>query len=235
MKCKTDGCENIVYCKKMCKNCYNNQYYLDNKSEIAIHNKKYYLDNSEALNEANKLYYLSHKDDYDQYHKSYRKNNKNKISYNKKLFYVENREKIIKASLKHSAFRLKNDPSFKLRGVISATIRSALKRLKVSKNGISFTKYVSYSINELKEYLEKQFEPWMTWDTYGMYNARIWDDNDQSTWKWNIDHIIPQSKLLYTSMNDDNFKKCWALSNLRPLSAKQNLLKSNLIIEADSE
>lgn len=25
-------------------------------------------------------------------------------------------------------------------------------------------------------------------------------------------------------MNEENFKKCWALSNLRPYSAKQNLL-----------
>ena len=41
---------------------------------------------------------------------------------------------------------------------------------------------------------------------------------------WHIDHIIPQSLLPYSSMEDDNFKKCWALSNLRPLSAKQNLL-----------
>ena len=25
-------------------------------------------------------------------------------------------------------------------------------------------------------------------------------------------------------MEDDNFKKCWALENLRPLSAKQNIV-----------
>jgi len=37
----------------------------------------------------------------------------------------------------------------------------------------------------------------------------------------------PQSDLLYISMSEDNFKKCWALSNLRPYSAKQNLLDSN--------
>lgn len=28
-------------------------------------------------------------------------------------------------------------------------------------------------------------------------------------------------------MEDENFKKCWALSNLRPLSAKQNVLDGN--------
>jgi hypothetical protein len=39
-----------------------------------------------------------------------------------------------------------------------------------------------------------------------------------------IDHIVPQSDLPYSSMNDENFQKCWALENLRPLSAKQNYL-----------
>lgn len=28
-------------------------------------------------------------------------------------------------------------------------------------------------------------------------------------------------------MNDDNFKKCWVLENLRPYNAKQNLIDSN--------
>ena len=67
----------------------------------------------------------------------------------------------------------------------------------------------------------------MTWENHGVYNLNTWDDNDQSTWKWNIDHIIPQSKLPYTSMEDDNFKKCWALENLRPYSAKQNIIDGN--------
>ena len=52
-------------------------------------------------------------------------------------------------------------------------------------------------------------------------------DGDPSTWKWNIDHITPQSDLLFTEMSHDpesNFQKCWALSNIRPLSAKQNII-----------
>jgi hypothetical protein len=64
----------------------------------------------------------------------------------------------------------------------------------------------------------------MNWDNQGVYNAKTWNDEDQSTWKWQIDHIIPQSDLPYYSMEDENFKKCWALENLRPLSAKQNVL-----------
>lgn len=67
----------------------------------------------------------------------------------------------------------------------------------------------------------------MTWQNWGKYYVRTWDDTDQSTWTWQIDHIIPQSKLLYTDIDDENFKKCWSLENLRPLSAKQNILEGN--------
>lgn len=56
----------------------------------------------------------------------------------------------------------------------------------------------------------------------GKYDPKTWDDNDNSTKTWQLDHIIPQADLPYTSMEDENFKKCWALENLRPLSSKQN-------------
>ena len=33
-----------------------------------------------------------------------------------------------------------------------------------------------------------------------------------------------KNKKKILEQKDDNFKKCWALENLRPLSSKQNLL-----------
>jgi len=98
---------------------------------------------------------------------------------------------------------------------------------KGNKGCKSISKYLLYTIGELKNHLETQFESWMTWNNQGKYDPKTWDDNDQTTWTWNIDHIIPQSKLFYTSLEDDNFKKAWALNNLRPLSAKQNILDGN--------
>jgi len=64
----------------------------------------------------------------------------------------------------------------------------------------------------------------MNWGNHGKYDPKKWDENDPKTWTWQLDHIIPSSDLPYLSMEDDNFKKCWALENLRPLSAKQNIL-----------
>ena len=120
--------------------------------------------------------------------------------------------------------RIKNDPSFRLRKRVSHQIRDHLRRYGSSKRGNSIIKFLDYSIDELRIHLEKQFENWMTWDNYGVYESKTWNDNDSATWTWSIDHIIPQYKLPYTHMSDDNFKKCWTLNNLRPMSAKQNLL-----------
>lgn len=117
------------------------------------------------------------------------------------------------------------DSNFKLRSSLSSIINFYLRNNASSKNGNSIMKYLPYSINELKCHLESQFESWMTWKNWGKYNSKIWNESDSSTWTWQIDHIIPQSKLPYTSMEDENFKKCWALENLRPLSSKANLLK----------
>lgn len=94
----------------------------------------------------------------------------------------------------------------------------------MQKNNKSCLQFLPFSITQLKIHLEKQFEPWMTWKNWGKYNSKTWDNSDPTTWTWQLDHIIPQSSLPYTSMEDDNFRKSWALSNLRPLSAKQNLM-----------
>jgi len=64
----------------------------------------------------------------------------------------------------------------------------------------------------------------MNWNNHGLYRKNIWNDNDPSTWTWQLDHIIPYSNLQYDSLDHPNFKKCWALENLRPYSAKRNCL-----------
>jgi hypothetical protein len=64
----------------------------------------------------------------------------------------------------------------------------------------------------------------MNWENWGKYKPESWDDNNKTTWTWNIDHIIPHSDLPYKSPKDENFKKAWSLENLRPYSAKQNIL-----------
>jgi hypothetical protein len=139
----------------------------------------------------------------------------------KRLVYA--RDSIRSSQRKYQANRKKRDPIYRLRKYTSTSIYIFLRKMGTHKNA-SIMKYLPYTMEDLKDHLEKQFEPWMTWDNMGKYNSKTWDDKDQSTWKWNVDHIIPHSTFQYTSMEDQAFQECWALSNLRPYSAKQNII-----------
>jgi hypothetical protein len=177
-------------------------------------------------------YKNENKEKLDQYNKEYREKNREIIRARDKEYYCNNKEKRI-ANTKNSPNknlnkrnyqkRKRNDPKFKLHQSVSFAVNKSLKRNGFIKGG-SIIKYLPYTIQELKEHLENLFEPWMTWQNWGMYNKNTWNDNDPSTWTWNIDHIIPQINFYYISMEDEEFKKCWALNNLRPYSAKQNII-----------
>ena len=91
---------------------------------------------------------------------------------------------------------------------ISERIRQSLKGGKGGRKAIDI---LGYSIHDLMVHLEERFTIDMTWDNYGM---------------WHIDHIIPVAAFGYTTTKHPDFKKCWALSNLQPLWAKDNLRKS---------
>lgn len=119
--------------------------------------------------------------------------------------------------------RRNSDPAYKIKKLVSGTIRKALKKSGNIKNN-SILISLQYSMEELRKHLENQFKHWMTWDNHGPYNSKVWNDNDSSTWTWQIDHIIPHSTFNYTSMNSVEFIQCWGLNNLRPYGAKQNIL-----------
>lgn len=182
-------------------------------------NGKEFFNSQCRLCESSKvILYNNTNENYKKYQENWRKNNPNY----KKEYGIKN----IK-SIREYRREYENRAEIKLRRLIANRVRDALKKNKISKNNASVLSYLSYSIQELKQHLEKQFESWMNWNNHTIYDYKTWDDNDSSTWTWQLDHIIPQSKLLYTSMNDENFKKCWALENLRPLSAKQNVIDGN--------
>ncbi len=48
--------------------------------------------------------------------------------------------------------------------------------------------------------------------------------------EWHIDHVVPASNFSYDSFEDKEFKDCWALSNLQPLWAEENLKKGDRLI-----
>lgn len=136
---------------------------------------------------------------------------------------VQQLEKRRKNQRKYGRKRL-STPEGKLRAVISGYIRDSLKNNGGDKRGKSCMNFLPYTIQELKEHIEKQFEPWMNWNNWGIYRRESWNDDDPSTWRWQLDHIVPNSTFLYSSMESDGFQKSWSLNNLRPYSAKQNVI-----------
>jgi len=229
-RCKlcTKEYNNIYYSKN--KNKINDQckdYYANNNEDILKQKSEYYIENNGSILKKQKAYYRENKEEIFAYQKKYVIENANLLSEYQKEYRENNKQTLnIKKNI-YIRNRLLTDPIFKIKKLISRSVNIKLKNNNSSKNGESVSKYLLYTIAELKEHLEKQFEPWMTWNNHGVYNSNIWDDNNSSTWAWQIDHIIPHSIFKYTSMKDEEFKKCWSLSNLRPYSAKQNILDSN--------
>jgi hypothetical protein len=192
-----------------------------------IYKHEYYLKNKEKYTENNKKYVEAHRNEINAYNRKYNLDNKEKNKERDQEYKIKNKERIAENRKKSFKIKLNSSPVFRVRRNVSKLISSYLKRNGSRKNNKSILDNLGYSIDTLKNHLENQFDSWMTWNNWGIYDLGKWNDNDQSTWTWQIDHIIPQDKLPYISMEDNNFKKCWALDNLRPLSSKQNLLKGS--------
>lgn len=79
-----------------------------------------------------------------------------------------------------------------------------------SKAGRRTFDLLGYSPDELKMHLEAQFTDGMTWRNYG---------------EWHVDHVMPLAAFNYETPDDFGFKMAWALTNLQPLWAKDNMSK----------
>lgn len=240
---------------RQCIKEYKDQYYsiqsnIDNKKQ---NDHKYYTNNKNKIIEYSYNYYHSNKDIIAPKRKEYgqkqevkkRKKEQEKIRCARPEVKEKNRQKNKEQREKPGAKekmvakrkeRKQRDPVYKLRIGISTAIYQALKSNNSSKNN-SITEYLPSTIQEMRTHLEKNWahpdnltadgKIWMSWKNWGKYNSKTWNDNDSTTWTWQIDHIVPQSFLPYKTMEENNFQKCWALSNLRPYSAKQNILDGN--------
>jgi 16S rRNA G966 N2-methylase RsmD len=130
-------------------------------------------------------------------------------------YFQENKE-VIRRKLREKS---KSNVCIKLRNLIRSRVNEAINSTGKSKGGKSVLRFLPYSMEELKAYLESNFEDWMNWDNYG--------DLSKGVRTWNIDHIMPQSMFEYESMEHANFNRCWSLKNLRPYDSKENFADGN--------
>lgn len=171
----------------------------------------------------NVAYHQQHRNEIIKRKAEYRLNNREKTRISNNTYYAKPEAKLKVNEQRKNRRRI--DPAYKMRLAITRQVARVMQKFNIKGEG-SF-RYVPYTKEELKMHLEKQFESWMNWSNHGNYDPKTWNDNDPTTWTWHLDHIIPQAKLPYTSVDDDNFKRCWALNNLRPYSAKQNVIEQD--------
>jgi len=96
------------------------------------------------------------------------------------------------------------------------SIRSCFIRgLRTGKPVGVLWQHLDYDPMEARQYLEEDWGESIDWENFKNTNLEI-------------DHIIPQAFLAFTSFSDENFRECWSLRNLQILTKKDNISKSSV-------
>lgn len=195
---------------------------LHNRCKLCL--KAYYQTNKDKIAKRKKAYREANKDRIAEK----RNNNKDKKALYDKQRYAKNKEQILEkgkvyrsteaAKSNHAKWKRerRKQPTFRIKNNVGRAVHHALKKQGGTKGGSTFSA-LPYTPSDLVEHIEKQFDEKMNWENYGDY--------------WVVDHIYPQSLLPYSSLEDENFQKCWALENLQPLEKIANIKKSNKILD----
>ena len=198
--------------KKMRDKAYSKDWYKANKDIVLKKQKKYADDNKDKIKIYKKNWSLKNKDKIKLKKSQYYIENKDVISKRIKI-YVENNKDIVRCRKnKYERRKTKDDIQFRISKNLRRRLRNALNN-KI-KSG-SAVKDLGCSIESFKAYLESKFQQGMTWYNYG-YDG------------WHIDHIKPLSSFDLTDRKQ--FLEACHYTNLQPLWAQDNLIKSNNLI-----
>ena len=160
------------------------------KEKRVEYDKKRYDENREDILERKKEYHIENRDSILKYKKEYRTKPENKERQDEygKMYRTVHKDKFYK-------YRNENPHIIVWRSLLYST----LNRLGTKKQGHTIDE-LGYSAVELKEHIEQQFTPGMTWENHG---------------EWHIDHI----KGVINFDSDTNVNIVCALDNLQPLWA----------------
>jgi len=193
-----------------------------NKEDQKKHAKQYYLNNKKRIDEHNKQYYLCHIEETKAYRKQYHQDNIEKDNEQTREYYQKHREEMVEAHAKYyqenknrrnknQRNRIKNDLRYNLNRRVSAMMRNSLRE---NKAGRHWEDLIGYTLTDLIKHLNKTMPEGYTWQN--CLNGKL-----------HIDHIIPISAFNFSTPEHTDFKRCWALKNLRLLPAEENLRKNN--------
>ena len=142
--------------------------------------------------------------------KKYLKENKEKISKKGKEYYQKNIEKMNRKVYERRKRKMKNDLVYRLKIKLRKKIRESLKNNGYTKKSNTYT-ILGCSYEDFKLYIESQFEDWMGWDNYGLYNG-------EENYGWDLDHIVPLS----SAQCEEDIIRLNHYSNIQPLCSYIN-------------
>lgn len=156
---------------------------------------------------------------------AYRANNKERNRQTKRLYYRANKEMMIQQAtdryrlhkpiiIMQTRERERRYRKENIAYVIKRRIGKRIAKVLDGKRPKDWQHLLGYDPSLLVPHLEAQFESWMTWENYGI--------------DWHIDHKRPVSSFRLP----EQIRECWALSNLRPLRALDNLKKGSSWLQA---
>lgn len=174
---------------------------------------EYYEGNKDAVLERNSHWLEKNRDKHRAIMGSWYTKNKEKVRANNQRWKDENPERVKELS-REAGRRRSKDKRHRFECAVKTSVRRGL--LKGSKFGRRTFDLLGYTADDLRVHLENQFSPGMTWENHG---------------EWHIDHIIPLSAHNYETPDDLDFKRAWALENLQPLWAFDNMSKKDRLDE----
>ncbi|WP_313240378.1 hypothetical protein [Stutzerimonas kunmingensis] len=135
--------------------------------------------------------------------------NKDRIrSYNAK-WQAENKDR----ARQRVRERYATDIEYRCRVLVRGMVRRAFIAARTLKDSPSF-EILEYTASEMRAHIERQFTKGMSWDKMGK--------------EIHIDHIIPVKVMIDSGITDPAVIN--ALSNLRPMWAKENRAKSDKVV-----
>lgn len=133
--------------------------------------------------------------------------NRAKLADAERAYRADTANRLRRSDLTREHFE--KNPHLKLHRSIRSAISAIVRRGKGAFRNLPYTR------ENLRLHLEKQFVAGMSWTNYGT--------------EWHVDHIQPMASFNIDADDPANcreFQACWALTNLRPLWKRDNLVKN---------
>lgn len=190
---------------------YKEKDYWKHKEKRLANSTKWHYDNIDLVRSRKKEAYLEDRANILGRVKRYRDENGDKCRAASKKWRLENIERSREWYREYVKKRARLDPAFKISRYLRARMSKAIINQKAYKSNKTF-ELIGATSDFVREHLESQFKPGMTWDNYGLHG-------------WHIDHIRPCASFDLT--DPEQQKQCFHYTNLQPLWAEENLRKGD--------